>query len=115
MCTMDELTHLLHTHGLKLYGAALTDTAQDLRRVLLSPAAVAIGSEGRGPERAAARTVRRADHHPHAAGSRVAQRGSGRGGRHVGDCPRRDVEEDLRCRSCNTGSGCPCASACDRR
>ncbi|MFR1190176.1 MAG: TrmH family RNA methyltransferase [Oscillospiraceae bacterium] len=48
MCTMDELTHLLHTHGLKLYGAALTDTAQDLRRVPLSPAAVAIGSEGRG-------------------------------------------------------------------
>ena len=47
-CSMDELMQLLHAHGLKLYGAALTDAAQDLRRVPLSPAAVAIGSEGRG-------------------------------------------------------------------
>ena len=30
------------------HGAALTDAAQDLRCVPLSPAAVAIGSEGRG-------------------------------------------------------------------
>ena len=44
-CTQDELVQLLNANGLKLYGAALTDTAQDLR---LSPAAVAIGSEGRG-------------------------------------------------------------------
>ena len=44
-CSMDELMQLLHAHGLKLYGAALTDAAQDLRR---APAAVAIGSEGRG-------------------------------------------------------------------
>ena len=35
-CSMDELMQLLHAHGLKL------------RRVPLSPAAVAIGSEGRG-------------------------------------------------------------------
>ena len=47
-CTTDELLQLLHARGLKLYGAALTDAAQDLRRVPLSPAAVAIGSEGRG-------------------------------------------------------------------
>ena len=39
---------VLRANGLKLYGAALTDTAQDLRRVPLTPAAVAIGSEGRG-------------------------------------------------------------------
>lgn len=47
-CTQDELVQLLNANGLKLYSAALTDTAQDLRRVPLSPAAVAIGSEGRG-------------------------------------------------------------------
>ena len=47
-CTQDELVQLLNANGLKLYGAALTDAAQDLRRVPLSPAAVAIGSEGRG-------------------------------------------------------------------
>ena len=89
-CATDELLQLLHARGLKLYGAALTDAAQDLRRVPLSPAAVAIGSEGRGLS-AAARTVRRADHHPHAAGGGVAQCGGGRGGRHVGDRPHRDV------------------------
>ena len=47
-CTTDELMQLLRANCLKLYGAALTDAAQDLRRVPLSPAAVAIGSEGRG-------------------------------------------------------------------
>ena len=47
-CTLDELMQLLRANGLKLYGAALTDTAQDLRCVPLTPAAVAIGSEGRG-------------------------------------------------------------------
>ena len=46
--TLDELMQLLRANGLKLYGAALTDTAQDLRCVPLTPAAVAIGSEGRG-------------------------------------------------------------------
>ena len=45
---LDELMQLLRANCLKLYGAALTDAAQDLRRVPLSPAAVAIGSEGRG-------------------------------------------------------------------
>ena len=34
--------------NLPLWGAALTDTAQDLRSVPLDPAAVLIGSEGRG-------------------------------------------------------------------
>ena len=38
----------LARHGLKLYGAALSDRAGDLRRVDLSAAAVAIGSEGQG-------------------------------------------------------------------
>ena len=47
-CTLDELMQLLRANRLKLYGAALTDTAQDLRRVPLTPASVAIGSEGRG-------------------------------------------------------------------
>ena len=47
-CATDELMQLLRANCLKLYGAALTDAAQDLRRVPLSPAAVAIGSEGRG-------------------------------------------------------------------
>ena len=47
-CATDELMQLLRANCLKLYGAALTDTAQDLRRVPLTPAAVAIGSEGRG-------------------------------------------------------------------
>ena len=47
-CATDELMQLLRANGLKLYGAALTDTAQDLRCVPLTPAAVAIGSEGRG-------------------------------------------------------------------
>lgn len=47
-CATDELMQLLRANCLKLYGAALTDTAQDLRSVPLTPAAVAIGSEGRG-------------------------------------------------------------------
>lgn len=81
---------LLHARGLKLYGAALTDAAQDLRCVPLSPAAVAIGSEGRG---LSAQLLAQCDgdHHPHAAGGGVAQCGGGRGGRHVGDRPHRDV------------------------
>ena len=46
--TVIRTANALRANGLKLYGAALTDTAQDLRRVPLTPAAVAIGSEGRG-------------------------------------------------------------------
>lgn len=47
-CTLQELEKLLRARELPLYGAALTDTARDLRRVPLARAAVAIGSEGRG-------------------------------------------------------------------
>ncbi len=44
----EELAAFLEEKGLPLYGAALTERAQDVRRVDLSRAAVAIGSEGRG-------------------------------------------------------------------
>lgn len=44
----DDLSAFLKSKGLKLYGAALTDKAQDVRCVELKNAAVAIGSEGRG-------------------------------------------------------------------
>ena len=46
--TVIRTANALGMDAVVLYGAALTDTAQDLRRVPLSPAAVAIGSEGRG-------------------------------------------------------------------
>lgn len=48
VCDLPQLRMLLETHSLKLYGAALTESAQDLRTVSLDRAAVAIGSEGRG-------------------------------------------------------------------
>ena len=48
VCDLEQLRMLLQTHALKLYGAALTESAQDLRTVSLDRAAVAIGSEGRG-------------------------------------------------------------------
>ncbi len=44
----DDLSDFLKECGLKLYGAALTDKAQDVREVNLKNAAIAIGSEGRG-------------------------------------------------------------------
>ena len=44
----DDLSDFLKERGLKLYGAALTDKAQDVREVNLKNAAIAIGSEGRG-------------------------------------------------------------------
>ena len=47
----DELPAWLRSRGLKLYGAALSDTAQDLREVDITHAAVAVGSEGRGLSR----------------------------------------------------------------
>ena len=49
---MSMLTDLLHNNGLKLYGAALTDSAEDIRNVDVKNAAVAIGSEGRGLSKA---------------------------------------------------------------
>lgn len=48
---LEELPALLKEKGLKLYGAALSDNAKDLRQVCLDGAAVAVGSEGRGLSR----------------------------------------------------------------
>ena len=50
-CTLDEMKALLEQHGLPLYGAALSESARDLRTVALGCAAVAIGSEGQGLSR----------------------------------------------------------------
>ena len=47
-CAMEELEALLQRSELKLYGAALTDAARDVRHVDLRRAAVAVGSEGQG-------------------------------------------------------------------
>ena len=47
-CSMEELDALLKRSDLPLYGAALTDTARDVRQVELTRAAVAVGSEGQG-------------------------------------------------------------------
>ena len=47
-CTLTELTALLHEAGLPLYGAALREDTEDVRKVDLSCCAVAVGSEGRG-------------------------------------------------------------------
>ena len=44
----EELLPLLRENGLRLYGAALTDSAADIRKTDLCHAAVAIGSEGHG-------------------------------------------------------------------
>lgn len=48
---LDELPAFLRAGGLKLYGAALSDKAEDVRNVSLDCAAVAVGSEGRGMSR----------------------------------------------------------------
>ena len=47
-CSVAELPGVLERLGLELYGAALSDTARDLRTADLSRAAVAIGNEGHG-------------------------------------------------------------------
>ena len=47
-CSAEELEALLRRSELRLYGAALTDAARDVREVDLTRAAVAVGSEGRG-------------------------------------------------------------------
>ncbi len=44
----NEMRDYLSTHGMSLYGAALSDTSRDIRAVSLEKAAVAIGSEGKG-------------------------------------------------------------------
>ena len=46
--SVDELMPLLAENGLALYGAALSARAEDIRRVDVKNAAVAIGSEGSG-------------------------------------------------------------------
>ncbi len=47
-CTADEARRLADENGLKLYGAALSDRARDIRTLPLKNAVVAIGSEGQG-------------------------------------------------------------------
>lgn len=49
--TLDQLPDLLRENSLKLYGAALSDRAADIRTAELENAAVAVGSEGRGLSR----------------------------------------------------------------
>ncbi|MBR0040637.1 MAG: RNA methyltransferase [Oscillospiraceae bacterium] len=49
--TLSELPDWLRRSGLRLYGAALSDTARDLREVDITHSAVAVGSEGRGLSR----------------------------------------------------------------
>lgn len=44
----DALVKLLAANGLRLFGAALSDTARDVRQVDITHCAVAVGSEGRG-------------------------------------------------------------------
>ena len=50
-CMPEEMKQLLGEHGLPLYGAALSESARDLRTVALDRAAVAVGSEGQGLSR----------------------------------------------------------------
>lgn len=45
---LDRLRPYLTEHGLRLYGAALSDSAVSIRQLSLEGTAVAIGSEGRG-------------------------------------------------------------------
>ena len=44
----DDLSSFLKAQGLKLYGAALTENARDVRELNIKNAAIAIGSEGKG-------------------------------------------------------------------
>ena len=44
----EEAVALLHTHHLKVYGAALSNRAVDVRTVCLDDAAFVVGSEGQG-------------------------------------------------------------------
>ena len=47
-CSADDVRAIVDRNGLKLYGAALSDRAADIRSLRLSNAVVAVGSEGRG-------------------------------------------------------------------
>lgn len=46
--SIEELRNYVNQNVLRLYGAALSDKAEDIRRVDMSSLAVAVGSEGRG-------------------------------------------------------------------
>lgn len=46
-----EMREYLSAYGINLYGAALSESSQDIRRIGLEKAAVAIGSEGKGLSR----------------------------------------------------------------
>lgn len=45
---LDELKDYVNQNGLNLYGAALSESAQDIRKLEMKHTAVAVGSEGRG-------------------------------------------------------------------
>ena len=47
----EELTAWLKKQGLKLYGAALSERATDVRKVDITHSAIAVGSEGHGLSR----------------------------------------------------------------
>jgi len=47
-CAVDDVRALVERNALKLYGAALSDRAADIRTLKLQNAVVAVGSEGRG-------------------------------------------------------------------
>ena len=47
----EEMRSYLTDHGMKLFGAALSDQSEDIRRLSLEKTAVAIGSEGQGLSR----------------------------------------------------------------
>lgn len=49
---LEELKELARSNGLKLYAAALSDKAEDIRRLDLKGAMVCVGSEGQGLSRA---------------------------------------------------------------
>ncbi len=46
--SQEETVNWLHENGLRLYGAALSDRAVDVREVSLQQAAIVVGSEGKG-------------------------------------------------------------------
>ncbi len=50
-CGLDKLAAVLKKNDLKLYGAALSDRASDIRSLDVCASAVAVGSEGRGLSR----------------------------------------------------------------
>lgn len=82
--TPEELGALLRRSGIPLYGAALRPDALDARQADYSRCALAIGSEGTGPQPGGAGPVRQNRAHPHVSPLRVAERGHRGGGAAVG-------------------------------